>query len=64
MMLLSSGGYLAIAIAVLVGLGALAVVLFLLLRHGPKVERKKCALCQDYSCPIAMSLNHKEDGEE
>ena len=45
--------YLLIAILVLVALGALALGLFLLLRRGPKVEHKKCAGCDDLTCPLA-----------
>ena len=64
MMLLSTSGYLAITISVLVGLGLLALALFFLLRRGPKVERKRCAGCEDYSCPIAASLKEKEEADQ
>lgn len=63
MTLLSQAGYLGIAIGVLIGLLVLAFALFLLLRKGPKVERKKCAGCVDALCPIAASLKNKEDEE-
>ena len=64
MMLLSSGGYLGIAIAVLVGLGVLAIVLYLLLRSGPKTKRKRCEGCADLACPIALSLNERKESQE
>lgn len=50
--------YLVIAIAVLVGLGLLALSLFLLLRRD-KVSRKKCQGCDDMTCPLAKALEEK-----
>ena len=59
---MSREGYLAISIAVLALLGALAVVLFLALRKGPKPERRHCEGCAEAYCPIAQR-NHKEEGQ-
>lgn len=56
---MSKEGYLAIAIVILFALGVLALVLYLLLRKGPKVDRKKCEGCLDYSCPIAAAMEEK-----
>ena len=64
MMLLSQGNYLGIAIATLAGLGILAIVLFLLLRKGGKMPRRKCQGCGDTTCPIAISMASKEDEEQ
>lgn len=58
---MNQGGYLAITIAVLVGLGLLALGLFLWLRKGPRVERKHCEGCEDFSCPLAKALEEKDD---
>ena len=52
---MSREGYLALSIVVLVALGVLALGLFLLLRHGPKVERPHCAGCTEAQCPLAKA---------
>jgi len=56
---MSQGGYLAIAISILAVLGVLALLMFLYLRKGPRVERKKCADCADLTCPVAKALEEK-----
>ncbi|MBO5529579.1 MAG: hypothetical protein J6A47_09785 [Bacilli bacterium] len=56
---MSQGAYLAIVIAVLIGLGVLALGLFLLLRRGPKIEREKCQGCEQFDCPLAKALEEK-----
>ena len=56
---MSKEGYLFIAILVLVALAILSVVLFLLLRKGPKIDRKKCEGCTEVNCPIIMALEEK-----
>ena len=56
---MSQGGYLAIVIVTLSLLGALCLGMFLYLRKGPKVERKKCQGCEDFSCPIAKAMEEK-----
>lgn len=57
---MNQGGYLALTIGVLVALGVAALVMFLLLRKGPKPDRKKCEGCLDASCPIAAKLMEEE----
>ena len=57
---MNQSGYLAITIVVLAALGILALVLFLLLRKGPKPDRKKCQGCLDVSCPIAAALTEEK----
>lgn len=56
---MSQGGYLAIVIVTLSLLGALCLGMFFYLRKGPKVERKKCQGCEDFSCPIAKAMEEK-----
>ena len=55
---MSQTAYLIIAIVVLVGLGLLALSLFLMLRRD-KVSRKKCQGCDDMTCPLAKALEEK-----
>ena len=57
---MSQGGYLAIVISLLVGLGVLAFVLFVFLRKGPKPNRPKCEGCRELSCPIVRALCEEE----
>ena len=57
---MNQGGYLAITIVVLAGLGLLALGLFFLLRGGPKVERPHCKGCQEVGCPLAKALEKKQ----
>ena len=55
--------YLILTIAVLCALGALALLLFFLLRRGPKTPRPKCASCQDLSCPLAKAMEEKRNDD-
>lgn len=56
---MNQAGYLAIAISILVALGILAISLFLILRKGPHIDRKKCKGCEDVSCPIVQALEER-----
>ena len=56
---MNQAGYLTVSIFVLVGLAALALTLYLVLRKGPKSERKHCAECADMTCPLAKALEEK-----
>ena len=60
---MSREGYLVLAIGLLVAFVGLALVLYLYLRKGPKVERKKCAGCGDITCPLAKALEERKDDD-
>ncbi|MBE6126895.1 MAG: hypothetical protein E7182_02860 [Erysipelotrichaceae bacterium] len=60
---MSKEGYLVLAIGLLVAFACLTLVLYLYLRKGPKVERKKCAGCGDIACPLAKALEERKDDD-
>lgn len=57
---MSKEGYLALAICILVALGALALVLYFIQRKIPGVERKRCSGCEDSECPIAKAMGERK----
>mgnify|MGYP006988925651 CR=1 FL=1 len=68
---MSQGGYIAIAIAIIVALAAFFFVTFIWLRRMPvpkgcedvKTNRERCCACGESGCPVYAKY-HKEGGEE
>ena len=68
---MSQAGYIAIAIALIVGLAAFVIITFVWLRRMPapkgcenlKPSEEKCGGCGESGCPMYAKF-HQEDEEE
>lgn len=69
MFLLSKGGYIAIAIGIILVLLITFVVTFVLYKKTPvpkgcedlSIDKTKCSSCSNSSCPYAADINKKEE---
>ena len=68
---MSQGGYLAIAIVIVVALAAFVIISFVVLRRMPapkgcenlKASHEKCSGCGESGCPVYAKF-HQEEEEE